>query len=75
MYGKPSCVQCDATERYLKSHHIPYRKIDVTQDESALQKIKDMGYQQAPVVMVPFDWECEARHWSGFQPDLLKSLR
>lgn len=75
VYSKPGCVQCDATERWLKQHKVPYRKVDVTEDEAALEMVKNMGYQQVPVVVVPFDYPTAAgHHWSGFQPDKLKAI-
>ena len=74
VYSKPRCVQCDATYRFLKKHKIRYRSIDVSQDQVALDMIAKMGYQQAPVVIVPFDYDVSVHHWSGFDPDNLKQL-
>ena len=65
LYGKPSgCVQCDATKRKFKKHHIHYTDVDVTTDEVALSFIKGLGYEQAPVVYVS-TIEGDI-HWSGF---------
>ncbi|WRS30921.1 glutaredoxin-like protein NrdH [Actinomycetaceae bacterium MB13-C1-2] len=63
VYSKPRCVQCDATYRALDRSGTPYRKVDVSVDSEALQYIIDLGYQQAPVVVVGNE------HWSGFRPD------
>jgi glutaredoxin-like protein NrdH len=53
LYSKPKgCVQCDATKRKLKKHNIHYTEVDVTQDETALNFIKGLGYSAAPVVYV-----------------------
>jgi len=52
LYGKQSCVQCDATERKLKKHDVHFTKVDVTKDEAALNFIKALGYSAAPVVYV-----------------------
>ena len=68
VYSKPNCVQCDATYRALNKHGLEYEVIDITQDEEALQTVKALGYQQAPVVFAQGD------HWSGFQPDKIKAL-
>jgi glutaredoxin-like protein NrdH len=69
LYGKPNCVQCTATERYLKRENIPYTKIDVTEDEAAyLYVTKELGYQQVPVLSNGVD------HWSGFNPNKLSQL-
>lgn len=66
VYSKPFCPQCDATYRALDKQGLDYRSIDVTADAEALDFIKGLGYQQAPVVMAGED------HWSGFRPDRIK---
>ena len=67
VYSKPMCVQCDATYRALDKQGLDYEKIDVTRDAEALEYIKGLGYQQAPVVMVGDD------HWSGYRPDRIRA--
>ena len=68
LYSKPACPQCTMTERLLAQLEIPFEKVDVTLDESALKTVTDLGYMQAPVVMVGEE------HWSGFQPDRVKAI-
>jgi glutaredoxin-like protein NrdH len=65
LYGKPfGCVQCDATKRKLNKHNIHYTEVDVTQDETALNFIKGLGYSAAPVVYVStIDGDV---HWTQF---------
>ena len=67
VYSKPRCPQCDATYRILNKQGIDYRSIDVTEDIDALEYIKGLGYQQAPVVAAGDS------HWSGFRPDRIKA--
>lgn len=69
VYTKPSCVQCNATYRALDSKGIDYDVVDLSTDAAALQAIKDLGYLQAPVVVVD-----DGRHWSGFRPDEISEL-
>jgi glutaredoxin-like protein NrdH len=64
LYGKPRCVQCDATERKFKKEGVTYAKVDVSKDETALDFIKSLGYSQAPVVYVSAP-DGDA-HWSGY---------
>ena len=66
VYSKPSCVQCDMTKREMKKKSIEYREVNVIEDESALAKIKELGYLQAPVVLLE-----DGTHWSGFRPDMI----
>lgn len=68
VYSKPNCMQCNFTKKYLKECDIAFEEIDVTQDEVALNKIKEMGYQAVPVVVTNDD------HWYGFRPERLAEL-
>lgn len=68
VYTKPSCVQCTATYRALDRKGIEYNVLDLSQDETALEAVKELGYLQAPVVVTEED------HWSGFRPDKIDEL-
>ena len=68
VYTKPSCVQCNATYRALDSRGIEYAIIDLSEDPTALEKVKVLGYLQAPVVVT------DDEHWSGFRPDKIDAL-
>lgn len=68
IYTLPNCVQCDTTKRYLDRHNVAYETVDLSQDESAMEKVKALGYSSAPVVTVG------DRHWSGFKLDLINGV-
>ena len=68
VYTKPACVQCNATTRALDKAGLSYSLIDLMEEADALDAVKALGYQQAPVVMADGD------HWSGFRPDKIKAL-
>ncbi|GAA0188072.1 MULTISPECIES: glutaredoxin-like protein NrdH [Micrococcaceae] len=68
VYTKPSCVQCNATYRALDKKGIVYNKVDISQDAAALERVRNLGYMQAPVVITDND------HWSGFRPDKIETL-
>ena len=68
VYTKPSCVQCNATYRALDSKGIEYDIVDLSEDPTALETVKELGYLQAPVVVT------DDEHWSGFRPDRIKAL-
>lgn len=71
VYSKPNCVQCNATYRALDAKGIPYRVVDLSQDDDALEYVKDLDstYMQAPIVVVD-----EHDHWSGFRPDQIARI-
>mgnify|MGYP005615404291 FL=1 len=68
LFSKPACVQCTATVRALDGRGIGYRVRDLSEDPEALEKVKALGYLQAPVVVT------DEKHWSGFRPDLINEL-
>ncbi|GAA1108206.1 MULTISPECIES: glutaredoxin-like protein NrdH [Nesterenkonia] len=68
VYTKPACVQCNATYRALDKNGVTYETVDITQDPEALERLRGLGYMQAPVVIT------EADHWSGFRPDKISEL-
>lgn len=70
VYTKPQCVQCNATFRALDAAGIEYETVDLTVNADTLEKVKALGYLQAPVVVVN-----DGEHWSGFRPDKLEELK
>ncbi len=68
VYTKPACVQCNATYRALDKKGIAYQSVDISQDPSAFERVRSMGYLQAPVVITDSD------HWSGFRPDKINAI-
>ncbi len=68
IYSKQACIQCTATYRAMDQRGIDYQVIDIEQDEEALNRLRDMGYRQVPVIVTSND------HWSGFRPDKISTL-
>lgn len=68
VYSKPACVQCTATTRALDARGLSYDVIDLTEDQTAMERVTALGYRQAPVVIAG-----EA-HWAGFRPDMIGTL-
>lgn len=68
VYTLPACVQCESTKRYLSKNFIEYTEVDMSEDLTALEKIRELGYTQAPVV------EFEGETWSGFRFDKLNKI-
>ncbi len=68
VYSKPQCGQCTATLKALEKKGIMPKVIDLTKDDSAMDKVQSLGYRQAPVVIAA------GNHWSGFRPDMISKL-
>ncbi len=51
IYSTPTCVYCKTLKGYFKKNDIDFEDIDISKDESQLQKmIKDSGQMTVPVV-------------------------
>ena len=59
---------CNFTKKWLKEQGVPYTELNIKEDEAALLKVKEMGYQAVPVIVT------ETENWYGFQPDKLAKL-
>lgn len=70
IYTKDLCAQCNMTKKQFEKLGISFKEVSITQDPKALEKIKSLGYMQAPVVSVN-NFE---KSWSGFKPDEIKGL-
>ncbi|NNG69140.1 glutaredoxin-like protein NrdH [Rhizobium laguerreae] len=68
VYSKPACVQCTATYRALDRLGIDYDIVDISEDAEALDRVRSLGYMQAPVVIAG------EQHWAGFRPDMISAL-
>lgn len=68
VYTTPGCVQCTPTKRKLTNAGVPFEEVDLTlpENEAEADRIRSLGYSQAPVVMTSYGDE-----WNGFRPDLL----
>ncbi len=68
VYATTRCPQCHATQRQLDRMGVNYSVVNVDDDSTALSRLRELGYQQVPVVVTN---ECT---WTGYRPDLLKQL-
>jgi len=68
VYSKPGCPQCTMSYKLLDQLGISYNKIDISQDEDGFNRVVGLGYHSLPV------FEINDNHWSGFNPDAIKSL-
>lgn len=82
LYEKANCVQCRATDRKLKKTlgNVVYNelvnKISLDDNSEAVEHLKKLGFQSAPVIEV-FDSkeDNEPREtWSGFRPERIVAL-
>ena len=68
VYSTPNCPQCRMSKKLLDEAQVAYKEVDLSQDDAAMQMVKELGYVSAPVVMV------DGTHWSGFRHDKLLNL-
>ena len=68
VYSLPACVQCDSTKRLLNRAGVAFEEIDLSKSPESMERIKSLGYSQAPVV------EADGQHWSGFRLERLNQI-
>lgn len=69
VYSKESfCIQCNQTIKELENKGLDFKVVSLS-TPGALEMVKELGYLQAPVVIVN-----KEEHWSGFRPDRIESL-
>jgi glutaredoxin-like protein NrdH len=68
VYTKPQCIQCDMTKRLMDKIGVEYTTVDIVENPAELDKLIEMGYRAAPVVVTEDD------SWAGFQPDKISEL-
>lgn len=69
VYEKNDCVQCEATKRWLRRMKVEFDTVNVEENPEAMQKVLDMGFQSAPVVIT------DIGNWSGFRISKLEELK
>lgn len=52
VYSKNDCPFCVMTKRYLDSHNIAFREIDVEQDAAALALMQQLGLKTVPQIFM-----------------------
>ncbi|HEX9089684.1 MAG TPA: glutaredoxin domain-containing protein [Arthrobacter sp.] len=70
VWSKSDCSQCTMTKNLMKREGLDFVEADLEADPAQLQKFKDAGLLQAPIVVLGK----EGRSWAGFRPDLIKEL-
>lgn len=68
VYTNPNCIQCDMTKKKMDQLGIQYSTIDLSTDQESLDKVLEMGYRSAPVVIAGEE------SWAGFQPEKIDQL-
>lgn len=69
VYTKPGCVQCGAVYRRMNKKGIEFDVRDVSVDESALARVRSLGYSSVPVVETD-----SGEHWNGYIPAKIDAL-
>lgn len=69
VFTKENCPACKMTKALMSKLGIEYETIDVTNDQHQLNRLKQLGYKQLPVVT-----SGKNIGWSGFRPEKIKEL-
>lgn len=72
IYTKRNCPACEATKKAIDRAGLDYKVIDVSNNPTLQQALRESGFRTMPVVEI-FDGK-NHRYWEGFRPDLIKQL-
>jgi len=57
VYSTPTCPWCNTLKNYLRSHHIPFRDVDVSRDQHAAEElVRKTGQQGVPQTEINGQW-------------------
>lgn len=71
VYTKVPCSQCNMTKNLMRREGIEFEEVDLMSNPELLEKFKEEGLMQAPIVVLGND----GRRWAGFRPDLIMELK
>jgi glutaredoxin-like protein NrdH len=57
------------TKRLMDKIGVEYNTVDIVENPAELDKLIEMGYRAAPVVVT-----ADGQSWAGFQPDKISEL-
>ena len=69
IYEQANCIQCKMTKQEFDKLGLAYETINLDEQPRYRERLKGMGYYQAPVIMTD---ECV---WIGFRPDKIKAYK
>ena len=52
LYTKPICPFCNRAKAWLTKHDIPFETIDITEDDSSRNFLKEAGHKTVPQIYV-----------------------
>jgi glutaredoxin-like protein NrdH len=70
VWTKTDCSQCVMTKKLMTRKGMDFVEADLEANPEQLQKFKEAGHMQAPIVVLGND----GRTWTGFRPDLIEEL-
>jgi glutaredoxin-like protein NrdH len=74
VYTLPACFGCNKTKDKLDEYGVEYTVVDMSKDPDALAAVRELGYQQAPVVITTVPGAPDD-HWSGLRVDKINEVR
>ena len=68
VFSKNNCMQCKMAKRFLSDNNISFEEINIDNDPSAVDWLREKGFQSVPIVT------SDATTVVGFRPDQLRQL-
>jgi glutaredoxin-like protein NrdH len=68
IYSKNNCPQCKMVKRWLDNKNVEYNEINIEENPSFIQEVKDLGYSAVPVI------KYKDVHFQGFAIPKLQNV-
>jgi glutaredoxin len=50
IYSKPACPYCDAAANFLETKNIPFTKVNIVEDDAAMELMRNKGHRTVPQI-------------------------
>lgn len=70
IYGKPDCVACTQTKRWLERNNLEYKEEQLADHPDVVEEVKASGFTSAPVCVTD-----QGVWWAGMDLAKLKAYR
>jgi glutaredoxin-like protein NrdH len=73
VYTKNNCQRCRMTKRSLTAKGVDFDEVNVEDEPSAADRLRDMGFREMPIVDETGAGD-KAEMWSGYRVDKIAAL-
>ena len=70
VYGKPQCMACDQTKKWLERNGLEYEEEQLADHPDIVEEVKASGYTAAPICVTD-----QGEWWAGLSLERLRAYK